>query len=265
MSSSKGNDMSRRVVWFSCGAASAVAAKMATDAEVVYCDTLSSEHPDNARFMADVERWIGRRITVIRSEKFASVDEVIEKKRYLSGTKGAPCTAALKAKPRIAWQRPGDVHIFGYTAEEGDRADAFGDEHSDLETDWILIRNGITKARCLEILSDAGIQLPAMYGLGFEHNNCLGCVKATGARYWNMIREHFPATFEKRCAQSRLVGARLTRVRGERVFLDELPADYMPVEPPEQIDCGPMCQMPLPGFASPVEGGKPTTKPGESE
>lgn len=45
---------SRVVVWFSCGAASVVAAKLAIEkyrerACVVYCDMMDSEHLDNAR------------------------------------------------------------------------------------------------------------------------------------------------------------------------------------------------------------------------
>src|SRR3989304_2004573 len=54
----------RIVVWFSCGATSAVAAKLALaewrgklPIRVVYCDP-GSEHPDNRRFLQDVERWI---------------------------------------------------------------------------------------------------------------------------------------------------------------------------------------------------------------
>lgn len=79
----------RIVAWFSCGAASAVAAKLAiekygTSCDVVYCDTLSTEHEDNARFFRDVEQWLGRTITVIRSEKYASIDEVFERRRYMS-------------------------------------------------------------------------------------------------------------------------------------------------------------------------------------
>ena len=42
---------------------------------------------------------------------------------------------------------------------------------------WILRDAGIDKARCLQIIQEAGIALPAMYALGFEHNNCMGCVK----------------------------------------------------------------------------------------
>ena len=64
----------RVIAWFSCGDASAAAAYMAIakygDAvEVCYCDTLAYEHPDNRRFLADVEKWLGRPVTVLRSEE----------------------------------------------------------------------------------------------------------------------------------------------------------------------------------------------------
>jgi hypothetical protein len=52
--------LARVVSWFSCGAASAVATKLALrdspDAVVAYCET-GAEHPDNERFLADCERW----------------------------------------------------------------------------------------------------------------------------------------------------------------------------------------------------------------
>ena len=44
---------------------------------------------------------------------------------------------------------------------------------------------------------------------------------------------------------SRQLGVRLTRFNGERVFLDELPADYLPAEELENISCGPDCQLSL--------------------
>ena len=60
----------RKLVWFSCGAASAVAAKMAVDkypdCEVLYCDTLAYEHPDNMRFLNDVAKWIGKEIKLLK-------------------------------------------------------------------------------------------------------------------------------------------------------------------------------------------------------
>lgn len=240
--------MSRRVAWFSCGAASAVAAKLAVDTygatcEVVYCDTMSTEHPDNGRFFVDVENWIGRAITVIKSEKYASIDEVFERRRFMSGPRGAICTTELKKFPRVAWQKIDDVHIFGYTADEQKRADAFEEHNQSLMVEWLLIDRGVTKDDCLGLLARAGIGLPVMYSLGFDHNNCIGCVKATSPGYWNRTRRLFPETFERRAQQSRAIGARLVRINDVRHFLDELPAGED--APDDDIDCGPMCQMPL--------------------
>jgi len=67
--------MSRVLVSFSCGAASAVAAKMAVDkygdrVEIIYCDTLKYEHPDNIRFLNDVSAWVGKPIKIVSSPKY---------------------------------------------------------------------------------------------------------------------------------------------------------------------------------------------------
>lgn len=70
----------RLIVWFSCGAASACALKLVAHLGplAVYCDTSANEHPDNARFRADVEQWTGIKIQVIKSEKFRTCEEVWE-------------------------------------------------------------------------------------------------------------------------------------------------------------------------------------------
>jgi hypothetical protein len=45
---------------------------------------------------------------------------VFEKRRYLAGVEGALCTVELKVMPRLAFQRPTDVHVFGYTCDKAD-------------------------------------------------------------------------------------------------------------------------------------------------
>ena len=105
-----GAHSTRHVVWFSCGAASAVVAKLAQDAygdiELVYCDTSPDEHPDNRRFLRDVEGWLGTTVDVINSQHYTSVDDVFARRRYMAGIAGAPCTVEMKKKPRFAYSQP---------------------------------------------------------------------------------------------------------------------------------------------------------------
>lgn len=64
-----------------------------------------------------------------------------------------------------------------------------------------LIEAGLQKEDCFAALQAAGIELPVMYRLGFDNNNCIGCPKG-GNAYWNLIRKHFPE-YSSVCVQSR--------------------------------------------------------------
>jgi 3'-phosphoadenosine 5'-phosphosulfate sulfotransferase (PAPS reductase)/FAD synthetase len=227
----------RAVAWFSCGAASAVAARLATrfyadllPVEIAYCET-NAEHPDNERFMADCERWIGAKVQRLSSAEYLDTWHVWEDRRYIAGVSGAPCTGALKRAPREAFQRPGDIHVFGYTSDEADRAELFKKNNPSLICKFPLIEKGLNKEACLAMVQGAGIALPVMYGLGFHNNNCIPCPKATSPNYWAVIREHFPEQFERMAKLSRELGARLARINDERVFIDEIPADWPALNP----------------------------------
>lgn len=197
--------MSRIVSWFSCGAASAVATKLAIlDAKksghelvVAYCEVIE-EHPDNKRFLIDCEKWFGQKIIVLGNDKFdRSIYKVFEKTRYLAGTHGARCTGELKKQIRIDFQKPNDVQIFGYTIEEQNRVDRFIDANNDVEIINPLIDRGLTKQDCIAMIQKAGIDIPEMYKLGYLNNNCRGCVKASGPPYWQKIKIDFPKYWKK--------------------------------------------------------------------
>lgn len=235
----------RVVVWFSCGAASACAAWLGVhkypEAEVVYCDLRKDEHPDNQRFLEDVQRWISRTVTIISSKKFRDVDDVFEHERYMSGHAGAACTRAMKAVPRRDYQRANDLHIFGLCAEEGKRIVKFEKNNPDLEIEWILRDAGWTHARCLSEIAQAGIEIPVMYKQGFPHNNCIGCVKSQSPTYWNRVRKFYPGVFEKRAMRSREIGCKLIKIGNVRSYLDELPVDLEGEFPEPDIECGVVC------------------------
>jgi 3'-phosphoadenosine 5'-phosphosulfate sulfotransferase (PAPS reductase)/FAD synthetase len=241
--------MSRVVCWFSCGAASAVATYLALkkygDRAEVVNTYVANEHPDNARFLSDCEGWYGRKIIILRNDDYAAdVDRVIEEKRYLSGKKGAPCTGMLKKVPRYKFQRPDDLHVFGYTVEERDRIKRAIEQNPELDMEFPLIDALLTKQDCFAMVNEVGIKLPTMYELGFDNNNCIGCVKAQSPRYWNRIRKHFPEVFERRSEQERQLNYALCRIEKKPVFLDELPiaADN---DDGADLSCSLLCQIAL--------------------
>lgn len=233
----------RTIGWFSCGAASAVALKLCQEAEPAYCET-GAEHPDNARFMADCERWFGRSVTRLRNEKYRDTWHVWEKERYLAGINGAKCTVELKVKPRIEFQRPSDIHVFGYTADGADisRAERLRANYPELTIKTPLIERGLTKEACLGIIQRAGIALPPMYAMGFQNNNCIPCVKAQSPAYWALVRQQFPDKFERMAKLSRDLDVRLCKINGERAFIDEIPADQDTTNP-IQPSCDFLCHI----------------------
>lgn len=198
-----------RVVHFSCGAASAIAAKLTLtkhpDALVVNA-FVAEEHPDNRRFLADVERWTGKPITVLRQERDgASAYAIMRREHYITGIRGAaPCSRQLKRELLDAWSPPNAVHVLGYTAEEARRAERVEDANNK-RFEFPLIDAGLTKADCLAMLHRADIEPPAMYALGYNNANCIGCPHG-GMGYWNKIRRDFPERFAEMVAIEAMIG-----------------------------------------------------------
>jgi len=243
----------RIVCWVSCGAPSAVAGKMAQEKyrdthKVVFCyqDT-GSEHPDNKRFIKDLENWYKQEIIQLKSNKYANIHEVFRARKYISGVAGAPCTGELKRKPAenfLIWGS--DVEIFGYTEDEVHRVQNFRNNNPERKIETILIDKMMTKEDCKAILQQKGIELPAMYKLGYHNNNCIGCVKGQSG-YWNKIREDFPEVFQKTAKLEREIGAAINkRYEGDtriRVFLDELDPEAGNYKREVSPQCGILCYM----------------------
>jgi hypothetical protein len=236
-------------VWFSCGAASAVAAKLTIekypDVRVVN-NPVVEEDEDNERFLSDVETWLGVKIERATNSKYPSCSarDVWQDRRFMSGPLGAPCTIELKKRARQEWERINnpDWHVLGFTVDERHRFDRFVLSERDNVLP-VLIDAGLTKQDCLNIISAAGIKPPRIYRKGFPNANCIGCVKATSPTYWSLVRKEYPEIYADRAVQSRELGVRLVRYKNKRMFLDELPegATGRPLKN-MQIDCGIFCE-----------------------
>jgi len=234
----------RIVCWFSCGAASAVATKLAIAENagklpliIAYTEVLE-EHIDNKRFLKDCEKWFGQEVLIIGNDKYKrSIYETF--KTSAMNIKGsAPCTQKLKKQVRLKFQEVNDRQVFGYTAEEQNRLDRFIDANNDVDIWTPLIDKGLSKEYCLGMLRNANIELPEMYRLGYHNNNCIGCVKG-GMGYWNKIKVDFPEHFDRMADLERFKGQTVLKDR----YLDELkPTDgHYPTE--QNIECSIFCQM----------------------
>lgn len=239
-------------VWFSCGAASAVATKLTLE---MYGDNnkisvlnnpIMEEGEDNQRFLRDVESWLNIKIQHVTSAKFPnqSCKEVWDKQKFMSSPWGAPCTKELKKVPRQNWEainKP-DWTVLGFTSEETARADRFKlTERETLLTP--LIDKGYNKQDCFDVINAAGIKLPDLYLNGHPNANCLGCVKVNSPTYWNWLRLTYPDIFQDRLEQSERIGAKLVRVKGEYIPLSKLdPKAKGHKMKTYDIDCGIFCE-----------------------
>jgi PP-loop superfamily ATP-utilizing enzyme len=208
------------VVWFSCGAASAIAAKITIDKYgknnkvMVVNNPVLEEHPDNLRFLKDIEKWIGQEIIHAKSKEYPnhSIVEVFNKRKYMSGVAGAPCTKYLKKQARYEFELIHDIdyHVLGFTYDEISRHERFT-TFERVNVMPVLIEQKLFKNDCFDILKQNNIKLPEIYNLGFPNANCIGCVKSQSPTYWNLVRKNFPEVFEQRAEQSRTIGCKLVK------------------------------------------------------
>ena len=244
----------RRIVgWVSCGAASAVAAKLLLaqrrkeDVIVLARCLVPEEDPDNDRFAQDCAQWFGQNIVNLKSVDYASCEDVWRRRRYMSGIAGAPCTLEMKKRVRQDFEREWhpDIQVFGYTVDEKKRADEFRANNPDVILHTPLIDAGLSKDDCFAIVHRAGLLLPLRYRQGFPNANCRGCVKNQSAEFWKLERRVNPEIFAARDALSRELGVRLIKLgsgKRERIYLSDLPPDDgAPLGRIPNLDCSLLC------------------------
>ena len=239
----------RVVVWFSAGVTSAIAAKLAVEkyrgilpVHLVNTDT-GSEDEDNFRFMQDVSEWIGVSIEIIRNEKYKDTFDVYERTGFFKNQYGAKCTVELKKVPRRKYEDlEGDLQVFGFDADESDRAYKFSVNNPEVRPWFPLIEAHINKATARQMLVMAGIKEPRTYSEGFKNANCLrrGCVKG-GIGYWNHIRKVRPEVFSAMAREERKIGYALLSRGGLPVYLDELPDNIGNYNAEPSFQCSLFC------------------------
>ena len=114
---------------------------------------------------------------------------------------GAICSSTLKRDVRLKWQKEHKdefgYQVFGFDIEEPKRAKAMTMNYPNAKPIYPLLLHGTSKKMCLDIVSEAGIEVPRAYKLGFQNNNCLKtmCIQG-GIGYWQKVRRDMPDKFE---------------------------------------------------------------------
>lgn len=233
----------KTVAWFSAGVSSAVATKLAIDEidQIIYTH-INDQHPDTMRFVRDCEAWFGKTVDLIQSP-YKSVENACRAaggRGYINGPTGAACTRLLKRRVRKEWELEQEDplrYVWGMDVNEGERCERLIENMPNQEHIFPLIDKKISKTEAHRMLKASKIERPAMYELGYQNNNCIGCVKG-GMAYFNRIRVDFPEVFKARAEMERMIKA--TCIKG--VYLDELDPEKGRHAPPIIDDCGILCE-----------------------
>ncbi len=216
------------VCWWSGGVTSAVACKIAIDifgkdnCVVIMIDTFMNEHPDTYRFLMDCEEWYGKKIEMVRNERYKSIQDVWYTRKSLNVAHGAICSSELKRKVRIDWCKENTFshHVFGFEFDkkEMNRALSMQINYSDINPIFPLLMYGMDKPDCIDYIQEAGLDIPKTYELGYENNNCwqTGCVQG-GIGYWQKIQREEPEKFDAMAK----IEHDLTNIKGEPVTINK--------------------------------------------
>lgn len=194
------------IAWWSGGITSAVTCKLCIElfglenVRFIFIDTFN-EDKDTYRFKKDCEQWFGKEIETITGigEKYKSIQNVWIKHKSLNVANGAVCYGELKKQVRIKWQKNNEFkhQAFGFELDEFKRAKSMTLNNPDSKAIYPLLLFGYSKKDCINIVENAGLEIPKMYKLGFLNNNCFntGCVQG-GIGYWQKMKRDFPIKFD---------------------------------------------------------------------
>lgn len=239
-----------KICWLSAGVSSFIAGYLVRDTvdEFIYID-IADQHPDSMRFIKDCEKALCKEVKVFKSSEYNSVEDcVLALGNFRNGkTFFAPCTNWLKKRVRKQWEyehKDYDItYVWGMDANEKNRAEKLIDGMPEFTHEFPLIDNGLTKEEAHGICNQLGVKRPAMYDLGYNNNNCIGCVKG-GIGYWNKIRLDFPEVFEGRAKLERRVNNTILKDKdGTPIYLDELDPNKGRMSKEIMDDCDIFCSI----------------------
>lgn len=236
------------VTWLSAGVSSFIATYLIKDEiDEIYYIHIDDQEADTLRFIKDCEKALNKPIKILQNEQYKNVENAILGFGHIRNgqTMFYPCTNWLKK--RVRKEQFENLHkdeeityVWGFDCTERSRAERLNISMPEFTHRFPLIEQNLTKEDCHAILNRLGIKRPKMYELGYQNNNCVGCVKG-GMGYWNKIRKDFPEVFNKRATMERKIGGSILK----ECYLDELEPTKGLKQEEIMEDCGIFCELTL--------------------
>ncbi len=237
-----------KVSWISAGVSSFIATYLVKDTidEIYYID-IEDQHPDSLRFIKDCEKALGKKIKILQSP-LKSVENACLQGGIIKVKTYAPCTKYLKQRVRkeqfeLLHKSYELTYVWGFDIEEAERANRLIESNPNQKHEFPLIDNDLSKQDSHAILHRLGIKRPIMYNLGYNNNNCIGCVKG-GMGYWNKIRIDFPEVFAGRAKLERKLKSRCLK----ECYLDELEPNRGNINEEIMQECSIFCELAIKNY-----------------
>lgn len=190
------------IISYSGGVGSAASCLLAMenglDFEMVFAD-VTTEDEDLYRFNRDLERVIGKPITVLKDGR--TPWGVFRDRKFIGNSRTAHCSDILKT--RLVKEYIGTKYrnrhvtmILGMGLSEMDRIERAETRWHPVPVKSALVFYKLHKtADIRQKVLDYGITLPRLYDYGFPHNNCGGACVRGGLKQWASVLEYFPERF----------------------------------------------------------------------
>jgi len=171
---------------------------------VLYFNDTRWEHPDLYRFLEDLSRYWGKE--VVSDSDGRSPEELFVDNRALANNRMPFCSKELKAQRLHRYCGDGDVLVFGIGLDERHRAKRIAEVYGEVARKrkitlvpvFPLIAHQVTPDQIDAWLRSTGIEEPALYKMGFKHNNCSGGCVRSGKSQWLHLLKTLPEVYAER-------------------------------------------------------------------
>lgn len=187
---------------FSGGLGSAVSAlaahKHGLEFRLIFADVLQ-EDPDLYRFLHDVADKLDTPIVWLTDGR--TPWDVFEAVRYIGNTRTAHCSGTLKTNVVKAWldanTEPDEPLVLGMDWSEQDRIERAQATWGNRPVVSLLNQLKVYRPSYAQWLADYELKAPALYSLGFPHNNCAGTCVKQGLQGWATLLNKRPDDFAR--------------------------------------------------------------------